>query len=159
MRDVCDWLYRAGIRQFILLNGHAWNTAPLQVTADEVRTRYDDVRVRALDYTESYPADEVDTHASHGRLLSHAGYFETSCMLYVAPELIHLERAVSEGDWPTFWDYRMDQVSGSGVWGRDSSAANAEIGEREMKRCIETTARAIIDGVAEPFPEEPEAQG
>lgn len=149
--DLTDWLYRSGVRQFILLNGHAWNFSPLEVCADKLRTRYDDVRVRAVSYVESDPAEDFDEHCTHGRMLQHASYLETSSMLYVAPELVKLDRAPEHQDWPSFWDYRADQVSETGVWGRDVPDANPEIGERFMQRCIEATARAVRAGIAEPF--------
>lgn len=150
--DVCEWLYHSGIRQFVLLNGHAWNGAPLQVVAEKVRTRFLDVRVRALDYVDEYPPTEIDGRFTHGRLLAHANYFETSCMLHANPDLVHLDRAVARQDTPSFWDYRLEQVSESGVWGRDIPEATAENGEAELTRCIETMARAVRAGVDEPPP-------
>lgn len=150
--DLVDSLYNSGVRQFVLLNGHAWNGAVLQVVADQVRTSYDDVRVRALDYVDEYPPTEIDGRYTHGRLLAHANYFETSCMLHVNPELVHIDRAVSKQDWPSFWDYRLDQVSASGVWGRDIPMATADNGRAEITRCIQTMARAVAAGVAEAQP-------
>ena len=52
----------------------------------------------------------------------------------------------------SFWDYRTDQVSPSGVWGRDIEQATAANGQRETARLIATTARAVAAGVAEPWP-------
>jgi len=150
--DLTDWLHSAGVRQFVLLNGHAWNGAPLQVCAEKIRTRWDDVRVRALDYVDEYPATEIDGHVTHGRLLAHANYFETSCMRHVNPSLVRMERAVEKQDWPSFWDYRADQVTQSGVWGRDVPQADAAHGEREITRCIETMARSVAAGRDEPWP-------
>ena len=150
--DVVDSLYNSGVRQVVLLNGHAWNGAVLQVVADTVRTTYDDVRVRALDYVDEYPPTEIDGRYTHGRLLAHANYFETSCMLWVNPDLVHMDRAVEKRDWPSFWDYRLDQVSASGVWGRDIPDANEDHGRAEITRCIETMARAVAAGAAEPQP-------
>lgn len=150
--DIVGWLYRSGVRQFVLLNGHAWNGAPLQVCAEKIRTGHDDVRVRALDYVDAYPPEEIDGRYTYGRLLAHANYFETSCMLYVNPDLMKLDRAVAKEDRDSFWDYRTDQVSASGVWGRDVPEATAENGEREITRCIETMARAVAAGIAEPLP-------
>jgi len=152
VHDLAGWLYASGVRQFVLFNGHAWNGAPLQVCAEKLRTRWDDVRVRALDYVDAYPATEIDGHVTHGRLLAHANYFETSCMLHVNGNLVRLDRAVAKQDWDSFWDYRADQVTASGVWGRDVPDANAEHGAREVARCIETAARAVAAGRDEPWP-------
>jgi creatinine amidohydrolase len=152
VQDLADDLYRTGVRQFVLLNGHAWNAGSLDVSADKIRTRYDDVRVRSLAYATMYPGPEIDGRVTYGRALMHANYFETSVMLEINPELVRMDRAVSQTDTDSFWDYRTDQVSESGVWGRDIDQATAENGSLEIDRCIATTARAIAKGICEPFP-------
>ena len=51
----------------------------------------------------------------------HAGTSETSLMLAIRPDLVHMDRAV---DWPmlmphgALFDYRVDQISETGVCGR-----------------------------------------
>ncbi len=153
IEDLTDSLYESGVRQFILLNGHIWNNGALDVSAEKLRVRHPDARVRALGYVTMYPGPEVDGHVTHGRALMHANHFETSVMLHLAPQLVHMDRAVSHQDVDSFWDYRMDQVSDSGVWGRDVPDANAEHGAREFARCVVTTARALAAAVQEPAPE------
>lgn len=152
VEDIVADLHRRGIRQFVLLNGHAWNHGALDVSAEKLRTRYDDVRVRSLAYATAYPGAEIDGRCDRGRSLMHANYFETSVMLHIHPEAVHMDRAVSQEDRDSFWDYRTDQVSPSGVWGRDIDQATAANGERETARLIATTARAVAAGVAEPWP-------
>jgi creatinine amidohydrolase len=152
VEDLVDGLHAHGLRQFVLLNGHAWNHGVLDVSAEKLRVRHGDARVRSLAYATAYPGPEIDGRCDHGRALMHANYFETSVMLHVHPEAVHLERAVSQRDRDSFWDYRTDQVSPSGVWGRDIEQATAANGERETARLIATTARAVAAGVAEPWP-------
>ncbi|ROS38904.1 creatininase family protein [Amycolatopsis thermoflava] len=153
VEDVIDSLYRCGFRQFILLNGHTWNGGALDVSAEKLRTRYDDARVRYLAYVTMYPGSEVDGRVTYGRALMHANFFETSLMLHIDPDAVHMERVVSLTDVDSFWDYRTDQVSRSGVWGREIDQATAEHGAAETARCIETTARAVAAAVAEPWPQ------
>jgi creatinine amidohydrolase len=153
VEDVIDSLYERGIRQFILLNGHIWNNGALDVSAEKLRVRHRDARVRALGYVTMYPGAEIDGRVRYGRALMHANYFETSVMLHLYPELVHMERATSHRDADSFWDYRMDQVSETGVWGRDVTEANAAHGRAEFERCVETTARAIAAAVREPWPD------
>lgn len=152
MEDLTEWLHRSGARQFLLLNGHIWNNGALDVTAEKLRTRHDDVRVRSIGYVTMYPGPEVDGHVRYGRGLMHANFFETSVMLHLRPDLVHLDRAVSHADSDSFWDYRMDQVSDTGVWGNDVPEANAEHGRAELARCVLTTARALAAAVREPAP-------
>lgn len=153
VEDVIDSLYARGVRQFVLLNGHIWNSGSLDVSAEKLRVRHRDARVRALAYVTMYPGPEVDGHVYFGRGLMHANYFETSVMLFLRPDLVRMEHATSHVDIDSFWDYRMDQVSDTGVWGRDVTDANAEHGRAEYERCVATTARAVAAAVREPWPD------
>ena len=152
VEDGIDSLYDSGVRQFVLLNGHIWNNGALDVSAEKLRVRHRDARVRALGYVTMYPGPEVDGHVTYGRALMHANFFETSVMLHLAPDLVRMERATSHVDVDSFWDYRMDQVSETGVWGRDVTEANAAHGRAEFDRCVLTTARAVSAAVREPWP-------
>ncbi len=153
VEDLVDSLYRAGVRQFVLLNGHIWNNGSLDVSAEKLRVRHGDARVRALGYVTMYPGPEVDGRVTYGRGLMHANFFETSVMLHLFPDLVRMERAVSHRDVDSFWDYRMDQVSDTGVWGRDVAEANAAQGSAEFDRCVRTTAAAVSAAVREPWPD------
>ena len=153
MEDLIESLYASGVRQFVLLNGHIWNNGSLDVTAEKLRVRHKDTRVRALGYVTMYPGPEVNGRVLYGRGLMHANFFETSVMLHLHPELVHMDRATSHVDVDSFWDYRMDQVSDTGVWGREVQQANAEHGRAEFERCVETTAKAVAAAVAEPWPD------
>lgn len=153
MEDLVDSLYKSGVRQFILLNGHIWNNGSLDVTAEKLRVRYPDARVRAIGYVTMYPGPEVDGHVKHGRGLMHANFFETSVMLHLHPAKVDMAQATSHQDVDSFWDYRMEQVSETGVWGRDVQHANAAHGRDEFDRCVLTTARALSAAVSEPWPD------
>ena len=153
VQDVVDSLHSSGVRQFILLNGHIWNNGSLDVSAEKLRVRHRDSRVRALGYVTMYPGPEVDGHVTYGRGLMHANYFETSVMLHLRPDLVRMELATSHVDVDSFWDYRMDQVSDTGVWGRDVPEATAEHGAAEFARCVRTTAEAVAAAIREPWPD------
>lgn len=153
MEDVLESLYVRGIRQFVLLNGHIWNSSVLDVSAEKLRVRHSDARVRALGYVTMYPGSEVDGHVRFGRALMHANYFETSVMLHLHPDLVRMDKATSHRDVDSFWDYRMDQVSETGVWGRDVAQANAAHGRAEFERCVVTTAKAVAAAMREPWPD------
>ncbi|TXN30403.1 creatininase family protein [Lacisediminihabitans profunda] len=153
MQDLIDSLYTSGVRQFVLLNGHIWNNGALDVSAEKLRVKYPDARVRAIGYVTMYPGPEVNGHVQFGRGLMHANYFETSVLLHLKPELVHMDRVTSHLDIDSFWDYRMDQVSETGVWGRDVEQASAEQGQIEFDRSVLTTARAIAAAIKEPSPD------
>ncbi|GIF22940.1 creatinine amidohydrolase [Actinoplanes tereljensis] len=152
MEDVIDSLHASGVRQFVLLNGHIWNNGALDVSAEKLRVRHKDARIRAIGYVTMYPGPEVNGRVQFGRGLMHANFFETSVMLHLRPDLVRMDRATSHVDVDSFWDYRMDQVSETGVWGRDVAEANAEHGKSEFERCVQTTARAVAAAAREPWP-------
>jgi creatinine amidohydrolase len=153
MEDLIDSLYASGVRQFIIISGHIWNSGALDVTAEKTRTRLRDTRIRSIGYVSMYPGPEVDGHVTYGRGLMHANFFETSVMLHLYPELVRMDKATSHQDVDSFWDYRMDQVSETGVWGRDVQEANADHGKSEFERCVATTAAAVSAAIAEPWPD------
>jgi creatinine amidohydrolase len=153
VEDIIESLYERSVRQFVLLNGHIWNSGCLDVSAEKLRVRHRDARVRSLGYVTMYPGSEVDGHVRYGRALMHANFFETSVMLYLYPELVRMDRATSHRDVDSFWDYRMDQVSETGVWGRDVAEANPQHGKAEFERCVITTARAVAAAIREPWPD------
>ncbi|GAA2653070.1 creatininase family protein [Paractinoplanes durhamensis] len=152
MEDVIDSLHASGVRQFVLLNGHIWNNGALDVSAEKLRVRHQDSRIRAIGYVTMYPGPEVNGRVQFGRGLMHANFFETSVMLHLRPDLVRMDRVTSHVDVDSFWDYRMDQVSETGVWGRDVAEANAEHGKSEFERCVLTTARAVAAAAREPWP-------
>ncbi|GAA2703347.1 creatininase family protein [Actinoplanes palleronii] len=152
MEDVIDSLHASGVRQFVLLNGHIWNNGALDVSAEKLRVRHRDSRIRAIGYVTMYPGPEVNGRVQFGRGLMHANFFETSVMLHLRPDLVRMDQVTSHVDVDSFWDYRMDQVSETGVWGRDVAEADAGHGKSEFERCVRTTAQAVAAAVHEPWP-------
>lgn len=80
----------------------------------------------------------------------HAGESETSQMLAVAPETVHMDRAVDYV--PTiarpYLSYgSIFRASPSGVWG-EPSKASAEKGEKVFARCAELAVDAMNDAFA-----------
>ena len=80
----------------------------------------------------------------------HAGEVETSQMLAVAPESVHLERAIDfvpEVPRPYLSYGSIFRASPSGVWG-EPSKASAEKGERVFARSAELAVAALQDAFA-----------
>lgn len=51
-------------------------------------------------------------------------------MLAARPDLANMEEGVDEEDYNTFFEYRTDQYSKSGIVGRETTKATAEFGEK-----------------------------
>lgn len=126
--DIVTSLYRQGLRNFILLTGHAGgtHTATLTDAGEELLERFSDLRIAVL--------TEFMLAAREGRGLietpddSHAGEIETSRIMHSHPQLV---RGAANKEYPDFpmgilvRDKR--KFWPGGVWG-DPTKASAEKG-------------------------------
>ncbi len=85
--DVCNSLVRAGIENVLILNGHGGNVKPMMRRIDEYKDKLG-INLRFQSYWDVYDPALVQQHMEHGRLPGHADEFETSTMLYLAPERV-----------------------------------------------------------------------
>jgi len=83
----------------------------------------------------------------------HANLSETSCVLAARPELVNMQEAVDENDYETFFEYRMDQYSRSGVVGRDATKSTAELGERLFRMVVDALVPMVKKALKEDTPE------
>ena len=88
--DVCNSLKRAGIENILILNGHGGNVKPLMRRIDEYRDKLG-INLRFQSYWDVYDPDLVQATMEMGRLPGHACEYETSTMLSLAPERVHLD--------------------------------------------------------------------
>ena len=84
---------RAGIRKLLLLNGHGGQVSVMDIVARELRMRHG-----LLVYSSSWFGLVDDTansrfDAHEHRFGIHGGEVETSMMLHLAPESVHMKRA------------------------------------------------------------------
>lgn len=129
-------LKSAGFRQIAILNSHGGNTSVLAYTVREIQST---LEMRAGILGQPYKPPLSPQEAEFG---FHAGEWETSLMLLIASDLVHMEKAVSEyplrGD--TAGMVRLDNasaylswmtadISESGVMG-DAKSATLQKGER-----------------------------
>lgn len=90
--DVCRSFLRHGVRKFYVLNTGISTLAPLNeakevLDRDGVRLEYSDLRALGVAARESVEKQPHGTHADE---------IETSIMLYVAPQVLQLDRARPE---------------------------------------------------------------
>lgn len=93
--DVCQSLVRAGINNVLVLNGHGGNVKPMMRRMDEYRDKLG-VNLRFQSYWDVYDSTLVLAHMDKGRLPGHADEYETSTMLYLAPERVQKEAIDNE---------------------------------------------------------------
>ncbi len=148
--DVVESLYATGIRQLLMINGHMWNVGGLIAARDNVRSKYDDFQVKEIQYWD-YGDTGLFDDAPEAPWCVHAEFGETSLVLALRPDLVDMGLAVDEPDYWVFWEYRMDQLSHTGVMGRNATGATREAGEE----VLEKIAQAIADQVGAARHEEP----
>lgn len=128
--DLVDSLYRQGLRNFVLLTGHAGgtHTATLIDAGEELLHRHADLKIAVL--TEFMLASRLAAGIIETAGDAHAGEIETSRLLHSHPQLVKGRGALEFPDFPKgilvrdkrrYWP--------GGIWG-DPGKASAEKGAR-----------------------------
>ncbi len=156
--DIAHWLYKAGIRKLLLLNGHMWNIGSLQAVRDKILDEFPrDMRVRFMNWWEV--SERVRNKASEDNpedpTWIHANIAETSCVLAIRPDLVDMSKASNYDDVKVFWDYRMDQYTPTGIVGRKTTESTAEWGEALFQMVIED----LVPQIKEALEEQPRVKG
>ena len=155
--DVVDSLARHGLTRIVLVPTHGGNFKPV---ADAVATLrpIDDVEVIAV--TDIQPLLDTIVEGSGEMGVSpevagtHAGEWETSIMLHLKPELIHMERAIEGfmGELPDDRDKpfpKLEELHPSGILG-DARAARGEAGEHYLRSWIDLVESTVVGGSSRP---------
>jgi creatinine amidohydrolase len=130
--DICAGLAADGVPGLVVVNGDHGNQYPLRMAAREAQQRWD-FPVLVVDYPGlAEVAAEICETPPSGPGFYHADEFETSIVLALAPEAVHMERAVAE--YPQFpilygaTPISLSDVSTSVVFGdpRESTAAKGD---------------------------------
>ncbi|MFB9184154.1 creatininase family protein [Dactylosporangium sucinum] len=149
--DLVGGAVREGYRSVVLLNGHGGNDSAIRLAVD--RIVYEerlDVHIAAASYW--VLADDV--LRAHGFVSpGHAGHFETSLMLALEPDLVHLNRRATD---PTECtplgrpDIPGASIRRSGLWeasdGRtdDAAKATAELGAVLVDEIVAVVAQFLV---------------
>ena len=137
--DIGSSLAASPVRRLAFLNGHGGNSALLQVASRELRRRFG---LRTFVMHPSLPPDQGGTSKGSGEMGMgvHAGIGETSVMLHLRPDLVHMDlavRSVPEAlteyehigfGKPVSFGWLSDDFGGNGTIG-DPTGANAEAGK------------------------------
>jgi creatinine amidohydrolase len=157
--DIVDSVVTQGFRRILIVNGHGGNGGVVDVLASTLGHRhYGKARIAALTYFRLARDEIAELRQSGEGGMGHAGEFETAMMLHVAPDLVHMEHAVTHYPDPgsaylttdllggstvrTYQDF--NDLSESGVLG-DPALATAENGARFFAAVSDALARFIAD--------------
>jgi len=143
VQDILRSLYGQGLRNFILLSGHAGGThmATILNGCDELLDELPDARFAVLsiiDLVKELPEGMVETPGD-----SHAGEVETSLIQHLFPELV---RGGADAEFPSFPKFIIARNKlrfwPGGVWG-DPAKASPEKGRRILESEAEILAEII----------------
>jgi creatinine amidohydrolase len=97
MFDMCASLAYQGFDRLVIINGHGYNTFDLGVVAQRM-TEEKSALCAVLDWFAM--VEDVSNEICETRMEAHAGEMETSVMLYLRPDLVKMEKAVTEMNFP-----------------------------------------------------------
>jgi creatinine amidohydrolase len=141
--DTCISLAENRIREIIILNGHHGNTGAIQYIPQEIQSKIPttDVNIHTLHYWQMITPE-----------FDHAGEVETSLVLAIAPELVHMDRArpnskdlsKSKAAYSSLTNApgSFPKITGNGVWG-DPMRATASKGDKLIKEIIANLTKTI----------------
>jgi creatinine amidohydrolase len=153
-RQYAEWAAAtSSLTRLLYVNAHFGNSAALGIATDHLRLHRPDLQVGVVDWWSVNP--EVVAEMTVDGEDVHAHRAETSVMLAVAPELVHLDRLTGADD-PDRTDglvfrYTAPALSTNGVTGRPSEAT-AELGRHLVALAVGTIADAVRRGRTEKPP-------
>lgn len=143
--DIVTSLYRQGLRQVVLLTGHAGgtHTSTLIDAGEELLQRFPELKIAVL--TEFMLASREGKGIIETAGDSHAGEIETSRMLHSHP---HLVKGRGEEEYPSFPTgilvRNKRRYWPGGVWG-DPTKATAEKGARLEEAVVGALERLVAE--------------
>ena len=152
--DIGESVYRMGFRKLVLVNGHGGQPQVVEMVARDLRAEYPDFALFPV-FTWGVPNRAGEFMSAKEKAEGmHAGRAETSLMLALTPEHVHMDKAVAE--YPPAHDglltpegrfryaWLTHDVSASGVVG-DPMGSTREEGELVLASLVEGWVRALTE--------------
>jgi creatinine amidohydrolase len=152
-RQYVEWAATSGLTRILFVNSHFGNAASLGIATDHLRLFRPDLQVGVVDWWSADPEVARETVVEGDDV--HAHRAETSLMLAIAPELVHLDRLPSSDDPDRTADlvfrYTAPALSTNGVTGRPSEAT-VELGDRLLSLTVAAISERVERGRVEKPP-------
>ena len=160
IRDLCHSMVGMGARKIFLLNGHGGNDIPVRCALRELKTDLNDVEGLHIVYASYWMlATKSIKERRESPLggMGHACELETSVMLHLHPDTVHMDRAKRDGPQdtssyrkgdlllgkPIYYVSEFHELSESGVVGHPDLATAAK--GKEFLNAIVKDVTAFID--------------
>ena len=135
--DVADSLRRHGIKNVLIINGHAGNAGPVNVRLDGFRERLG-INIDFHSYWEAYTAELVKEQMESGVCPGHAAEFETAFALEAFPENVDWEGVDYDSAKLTISDPR--QVESDREYHHQAKLATTEKGKAMIDVAVDWVA-------------------
>lgn len=93
MEDIITCYARFGVKKFLIIDGGVSTQAPMKILSSEM---YNRLGVRVAVTSVVGLGAEAEKKVCQQKAGGHGDESETSCMLWIRPELVHMEKAVEE---------------------------------------------------------------
>jgi len=156
--EIGDSVARAGLRKLVFFNGHGGQPQIMEICCRELRIKHDMLCVGTSGWTFGPPPDSP-VPADERRFGIHAGTVETSIMLHLDPEHVHMEHAANfsglladvEADFErlriigsSYVGWQAQDLHPAGCSG-DASEATAEIGRLYTDHIVAGLAELLVE--------------
>ena len=146
--DLLESAYEHGFRHILLLNGHGGNSAPIRVALSEALHVLHGMEVLAADWWHVPAVSAVFEEAFPGEPPAHADAGETSLLLAIRPDTVHLDRAEYSPGAPRglfLTRFVFLEHYPHGVIGADPRRASAAVGEQAIEAAVAAFERVLQD--------------
>lgn len=142
--DLFQMLLKYGFKNFLFITGHAGNVDTVSYLCKKYKEQHEEIHCGQIDWWRFTNANSGDIFQYQGYMAhGHASECGTSVMLYLRPELVHMEDAVRMDKDPGakgFGDIiqygRFGEKTPNGTIG-DATVATAEKGKKIVERCVD----------------------
>ncbi|GJM28053.1 MAG: creatininase [Cyclobacteriaceae bacterium] len=154
VEEIIQSVFHHGFTKIIILNSHGGNQGAGQVLVEKLGHQYPDCDVIMTSWWQIARNELMDITETGFGGVGHAGEFETSLMMLIAPELVHHQKITSGKNQSVYnwakadllhgpaasWYRSMKQLTPNGIFG-EPGAASVEKG----KHITETVVRNILN--------------
>jgi len=158
VEEVVGAVIHHGFKNIVLLNSHGGNQGSGQVLVEKLGYKYSDCEFVMTSWWNLARPDLLKITETEFGGVGHAGEFETSLMMVIAPQLIRTDRIEKGANQPTYdWSnadmlhgprashYKtMKQLTSNGIFG-DPRAASVDKGEQITKTVVTQLLKVVQD--------------
>lgn len=162
--EIAERVAAMGVRRIVFLNGHGGNSTMLNVACREARRHHGLLTFLVHPFPPPAYSPPSETDTGELGMGIHGGHDETSVMLHLRPDLVHLERAernvpewLAENDHVRFggstqFGWMSDDFGPEGHIG-DPTGATAQAGARLFDHAVEHVLAALTEIAGFDFPD------